>query len=355
MTSKLGIHYQLLPDWHKSVYTPWVKAINPPSDNPWPNSRVIGRVWIGGDAVEQELIRQCETGADEYFRRCLEHYQRAPYVHVWEGPNEPHPMWEVGFRNALRRFTIRWTAHMHGIGRRVAVGCWSVGWPDIGTAGEFRDMMVNADYLALREYSAPAMWDDEGWRCLRYRRTIQELRDAGARVPPIIIGECGIDGGVLGRASAGRGWKSYATREQYKEQLAWYDDEICKDDEIECATAFVSGPNKDWVDFDIDEDLARWIAGRHATPPPGEPLEKQIVAAAQRHIIPRTPGHALYEAGKAKGYIEASPEFDVGEWRAQAFRQPGIERWQHIAYCRAGDWANVHWVTVDNETHEIVA
>ena len=292
--SKLGLHFQTLPSWHSTHRVPWVKMIDPPSTNPWPWSHVLGRVWIGGDHVEQGMIWQGKAGARDYYRACLPAYERAPYVHAWEGPNEPHPLWDANFRRALRVFTIEWTRLMHAAGRRVIAGCFSVGWPDVGHAPEFADMLVEADYLGLREYGAPAMWDNQGWHCLRYRHTIQELRDVGARVPPIIIGECGIDGGVLGRTTAGRGWKSYDTRDGYKEQLAWYDDELAKDPEVACATTFVSGPNQDWVDFDVDEELARWIEARHTgAEMPAEPGPPVRTIATSRSVEPAPEMKAL--------------------------------------------------------------
>ena len=352
--SKLGLHYQLLPDWHDKVRVPWVKLIDPPAHNSWPWAKVVGRVWIGGDGAEQELIWQGAAGAQVYYERCRDRYERAAYVYAWEGPNEPHPLWQTNFRAKLVEFTVAWADLMMASGRRTVGGNFSVGWPDVGQAREFKEMCAVVDYLGLHEYGAPAMWDNQGWHCLRYRHTIRELRDVGARVPPIIIGECGIDGGVLGKTSAGRGWKTYATREQYKEQLAWYDAELCKDIEVVCATVFVAGPNRDWTDYEIDEDLARWIEARHVGASPDDAPILEIVAEAQRHIIPRTPGYALYEAGKARGYYEASDEFDVGNWRCQAFRDPTDETVQRIAYCRVGDWGNVRWISVNNQSHEVV-
>lgn len=306
-------------------------------------------MYIGGDSVEQALIRRGETGAAEYFNRCLPIYRRAPYVHVWEGPNEPHPMWDAEFRRLLRVFTIRWTALMHGIGRRVGVGVWSVGWPDLGTAGEFADMMQNADYLVAHEYGAPTMQDKASYHCLRYRRTIQELRAAGSRIPTVLITELGIDGGVLSDSTAGRGWKSFAAREQYKSQLAWYDSEMCNDPEVACGLPFIAGPNADWLDFEIDEDLAQWIALRHKS------LLGSIIGEAQHYVIPRSSGFALYEAARALGYYEASTEFDVDGNRVQVFRDPLRPDVQRIAYCRVGDWGNISWVTIDNVTHQVVA
>lgn len=263
--SKLGLHFQNLPSWHRNQRTPWVKMIDPPTTNPWPWARVLGRVWIGGDHIEQFKIWRGKEGAQEYYRVCSPVYERAPYVHAWEGPNEPHPLGDANFRRALSVFTIEWTRLMQTAGRRVIVGCFSVGWPDVGHAPEFASMLAAADYFGLREYGAPAMWDNEGRHCLRYRRTVTELQAVRARIPPIVIGECGIDGGVIGPDTARRGWRSFASRGQYQQQLAWYDERLREDELVWCATPFVSGPERTWVDFDYDEDLARWTAARHAT------------------------------------------------------------------------------------------
>ena len=367
--SKLGLHFQTLPSWHSTHRVPWVKMIDPPSTNPWPWSHVLGRVWIGGDHVEQGMIWQGKAGARDYYRACLPAYERAPYVHAWEGPNEPHPLWDANFRRALRVFTIEWARLMHAAGRLIIAGCLSVGWPDVGHAPEFADMLVEADYLGLREYGAPAMWDNETWHCLRYRRTVAELQAAGARIPPIIIGECGVDGGVLGTPTARRGWRSYATRGQYEQQLAWYDARLCEDDLVWCATPFVSGPAPDWLDFDIDEGLARWIASWHTTlarpappawtpgqtpPAPSTPgdidwtkVEAAIGQEAQKHIVPLSPGNAFEVAGAAMDLLPACDEFDLVvdgvTFRAQAYREAGQRQWQYIVTAVVGQWDKLHW------------
>lgn len=324
MTSKLGLHYQNLPSWHKSCRVPWVKAIDPPATNPWPWAAVLGRVWIGGDDVEREMIWQGKAGAQKYYQACLPAYECAPYVHAWEGPNEPHPLADANFRRALRVFTIEWTRLMHVIGRRVIVGCFSVGWSDVGHAPEFADMLAEADYFGLREYSAPAMWDNETWRCLRYRRTVKELQDAKARIPPIIIGECGIDGGVLDDESRGRGWRSYATRGQYEQQLAWYDERLCEDALVWCATPFVSGPTEQWRDFDVDEGLVRWIASWHTTMDRPAPaawlpatgnvagLNEVWLAQARTHKIRYNRNAGLSQAIEAMGQEVKSNEWIDG-------------------------------------------
>jgi len=121
--SKLGLHYQLLPAWSDKVRVPWVKLIDPPAHNSWPWAKVIGRVWIGGDGAEQELIWQGAAGAQVYYERCRDRYERAPYVHAWEGPNEPHPLWEQAFRAKLVEFTVAWDRLMKAAGRRWGCRC----------------------------------------------------------------------------------------------------------------------------------------------------------------------------------------------------------------------------------------
>lgn len=285
-TSKIGLHFQQLPPWHKAVVNEsqvqWVKMIDPSGAYPYSRPvNVIGRLWIGGDDVEMGYVRQGAAGADEYFSMLLPRYKAAPWVTVWEGPNEPAPWWHE--LPALNAFSTRWAQHMRAAGLKVAVGGFSAGQPDWNHMVQMRDALAIADYWHLHEYSQPTMQTDAGALCLRYRRFVQELRAAGVRVPPLLITETGIDGGAVtperqGQAKPKKGWKTFATREQYQAQLAWYDAELCKDDYVVAAVPFVSGPVGEWADFDVDESLARWICARHTapTPPPARPAPQPL-------------------------------------------------------------------------------
>ena len=65
---------------------------------------------------------------------------------------------------------------------------------------------------------------------------------------PLVITECGLDGGVMGEP--GRGWRSYQSAEAYMEQLKWYDSLLMEDSYVLGATIFsLEIPN--WWDFDI--------------------------------------------------------------------------------------------------------
>ena len=73
-------------------------------------------------------------------------------------------------------------------------------------------------------------------------------------------------------------------------------------------------------------------------------IETTIAAAIQRHIVPLNPNAALEQAATSLGLLPASDEVrDVAGYVAQAFRSPGERQYQHIAYCKDGDWSHVHW------------
>lgn len=234
----------------------WVKVLDPSSENMFPCAKVIGRVYIPDNEVNA-MIMCGAAGAADYYNRCKPAYDRAGYVYAWEGPNEP-PVQTSQQRQMLCEFTKTWTYLMHNQApmRHVVALCLGVGWPDIGRAPELAGAIEDADYMGLHEYSAPTMKSDQSWLCLRYRRTMDELRQAGVRyIPPLLITECGIDGGVIGRP--GKGWKTFTDRAGYMEQLAWYDNELQKDNYVRAATIFTSGPNYNWQDFDFDQELSK--------------------------------------------------------------------------------------------------
>lgn len=261
--SKLTLHFQGIPGWANNFVTEsgvrYAKLIDPPGQNPLPGARIIGRTYMP-DGESNAMIRHGHAGGEAWFNRWRSFYESRPYIWCWEGPNEPQPMSDRSFRTSLDGFTYRWTELMHQHGWKVAGMCWGVGWPDRGHAREMAGSVQHLDYLAVHEYSAKQMADGVGWYCLRYRNTVAELESAGIRVPPILITECGIDGGVLGQSYARTGWKSYASEDQYLAQLKWYDGELKKDSYIEAATIFVAGPNQDWIDFEVTESLAAKLA-----------------------------------------------------------------------------------------------
>ena len=272
--SKLGLHYQVFPEWAKKIAVPWAKMIDPGGAvSPLPQSRVIGRLWVDYDnAINAAYIARGAAGAEAYFQRCLSGYRNAPWIHCWEGANEPAPLYDASFALSCAAFLARWVDLMHAEGLKTAVGSFGVGWPGDGQAPLFREALIRSDYLAVHEYAAPTMRDGSGFWTLRYRKLIAELKAAKIRIPPILITECGIDGGVL--QQSGKGYKDFGlNEEQYQKELAWYDTEISKDGEVLCATPFTCGPKKDWLSFEVTEKIANWVVQQHIivvppVPPP---------------------------------------------------------------------------------------
>ena len=234
--SKLTLHLQGCPDWTGEFVrrsgVKWIKWIDPPADEPdWCQGvKVIGRTYEP-DSVSNERIWWGAYGARDWFVRWAEFYAARPWVHAWEGPNEPQPMYDPNFLPKLNEFYVELAELMHLAGRKLVGMNWSVGWPDIGTAAVMGEGVQACDYLGLHEYSAPEMWSTKDYHCLRYRRTVQELEDAGYTVPPILVTECGIDGGVDPVYWPQTGWKQWCDGDfgRYLEQLQWYSGELDRD------------------------------------------------------------------------------------------------------------------------------
>lgn len=324
--SKLNPHFQQIPDWAKLLWAncknEWYKVVLPPIDDPFPGKKGIGRPWIGGDNVENTYIRDGAAGADRYFERLRQYYLDRPYIWAWEGPNEPQPMADYGFRAALNAFTGRWVDLMHAISKRTVALCLSVGWPDQpGHILELPYALGRTDYWALHEYSAPTMQDAAGWHCLRYRQTVQALKDAGHRVPPLLITECGIDGGVLKPPQPKTGWKTHAwDAEDFMGQLSWYDRELCQDDYVEAAFVFTSGPESEWTDFDVNETLTRKLVahinagGPLPVEPQPEPVLEGFTQAEREEATRQFELHpATMKAANELGYVWQR------EWRLGEF------------------------------------
>lgn len=277
--SKLGLHLQSFPGWVPEFLrvsgAPYIKILDGPEDNPNPGTRVIVRGFMP-DHESNELIWRGAAGADAWFGRWRPWMQARGWAWAFEGPNEPQPMANADFRQHLDEFT-EWLAYLFTAERIRLVGHnWGVGWPDVGHAPEFaksiRALHGGGHVLGVHEYSAAAMWDREGWYCLRYRKTVAELRNAGIPIPKVLIGETGIDGGVIGRPK--QGWCEFASEDEYLAQLAWYDAHLMADDYVVAAAIFTTC-DWDWHSFGVDESLgmklARYIAD-NPTPEPEPPV-----------------------------------------------------------------------------------
>ena len=155
-----------------------------------------------------DIVDVVETGLNEEFQSVNNHIRELAQA-------------EMRIANRIR-------ASLHGM--KVAGGCFSVGNPanDV-TKGEFQDIEAYAaafaqlDYWAPHEYGDPTIMNGclpassgrlYGDRVLRYRYVYDWANSQGFRLPPIILGEFGLDHG-----GAGKGFRSEGiTAEQYMNQ-----------------------------------------------------------------------------------------------------------------------------------------
>jgi len=172
------------------------------------------------------------------------------------------------------------TLNLHREGYKVGGGAFSVGnppgtgeglranWNQYGAALDYIDVLV------LHEYGAPSMMveADQTWRCLRFQRVIDILDSLEARKVPILIGECGIDWGVLGHPLTGwRGHGDYGisstTPQDYIAQLQWYNQHLEAEPRILGATIFNVG-YQDWQSFEVRglAELKDWMAEASKVP-----------------------------------------------------------------------------------------
>lgn len=177
-------------------------------------------------------------------------------------------------------------------GWKSVIGNFSAGTPELELWPDFYPALEAGDYLGLHEYSAntqpPFMSNIDTWLCRRYRRVYEAL--PGHLRKPLIITECGIDGGILGHAQ--EGWRRYTDVSGYMADLQWYDESLQEDAArwpIVGATVFCYGHvDPRWASFDIGGEMADRLASYiQANPPlPWQEKEPQeppdgLVAALQ--------------------------------------------------------------------------
>ena len=282
--SKLSLHFQITTDWAREVVAKywalpggWVKAIQPLVPDAFPHTRVLGRMWTRGDMNEWEAhcVRDGADGATEYYNALRPQYEdRRGMVTAWEGPNEP-ALGNIQQAYAYRDFLFAWNAKMRGAGFKTCGGSIAVGNPKLWHFdGARNELAAIAPALAQCNYwSYHGYWDGrysqaDNWWAHRYRLIIQECADMGHTLPPLIISECGCDHG----GGHDDGWRARMNWPEFWSDLQAYSKEIEKDQTLQAATIFTSGPNSDWVNFEINKSEAQTIgAYRLAQVPPPQP------------------------------------------------------------------------------------
>jgi hypothetical protein len=304
--SKLTIHTSLLGP----LSMPFIRDAKPRvvkllggsgTGSPWdqaaaikaasPGTLIVGRIYFADEPASGDAA----TRAQEWWNRCKTVIQAYTAVDYWEGYNEPS-VDTVAKMQWLAQFDAARVRILSQNGRKAAIGSFSVGTPQVVNSngqplGDYwrafypavDEALAKGGVLSLHEYSAPSMKNyyeesaGAGWTTGRYRKVYNWFLIPDGRQIPLVITECGIDGGVIGQGS--KGWTSYASADGYMEQLKWYDAILKQDSYVLGATIFsLEIPN--WDDFDIAAlmpALTTYVKSGGSTPAPAAGNKAQFV------------------------------------------------------------------------------
>lgn len=363
--AKISLHIQRVQHWHKEMLyalgAGWVKIVNPgPGDDPFPGLKKCLRFWT--DNWDGAMMARRESGAEQYMANMLPLWQqfRNWGECAFELPNEPACNGNDDIAN-LTAFTRRCVEIAHREGFKVVALNLPEGNPsDNGTGDpsvvawkmrQLADGIQEADYLGLHAYWCPPDTPPEDpWHSLRYRDLMRFIRQDNKRVPPILLTEAGIDGGIIGRKWTG--WRTLSNQEQYTNDVIAFEAEVQKDAEVQAYFLFTSGFEDPWASFDHDEGVMRSLVGRLPEPKPEpkpEPEPAPVYNQSSRHghkvnwIVvhgtegkadvadamfrdPATAKSAHYIIRKNGGLIRCVPEI-MAAWHcgSASVRLPGVE------------------------------
>jgi len=329
--SKLSWHIQdpcvwRWPDWLRGHIVDsgaqWVKVMDPDQtgSDPFPGVRTIGRLYFHEDS-DKWLIPQGAVGARQYVEASLSRIRAAQWVHAWEGPNEP----DTSTLTAVEQwadFEMARVRIMHEYGYRTVSGQFGTGRPEGDEAQEEQawriigPALAETDYLGLHEYGMHRMAPPDGWHLLRYRRAMGFLHKHGYRVPPILITETGID--YAGGADTD-GWRVALNGDaaEYMRQLAWYDSELARDNEVLAAMVFTAAPHAgQWRSFELTEDISALLRDHIRAQVPAEdpPPETPPITLLYDDVTDAREALADYPA--TMKYCNAHGYTWCSEWRS---------------------------------------
>lgn len=186
-------------------------------------------------------------------------------------------------------------------GFKTAVGIFGEGNPsDLGWWPRFypalRAAREHGGYLALHEYGIPSL-GFEDWHLLRHRRVWRVLPD-GLKVP-ILVTECGIDGGIEGRREVG--WRGYMDARAYADWLRRYRQELAADAYVHGAQVFLCGSGDQWRSFDLGDEVdlrpvfTEPVAGPARWTPPEESTVADIALSVPTRVSLASPDN--YQKG----------------------------------------------------------
>lgn len=304
---------------------------------------ILGRMVWPNDS-DKRHIQYGAAGADKWFADFWPTARKLGGIMLWEGPNEP-VTWTIAAAQQLDAFTARLADLFHDNGLRLVGLNYSTGHPELALWQHLGEALAKVDYLGRHSYACeePFFDRDHWWHEYRLVEDVEAIREAGLRVPPIILGETGID--RAGNPDAD-GWRARGVdRNTYTTLLVQYALRLGSlVPELKVVAPFV-WLSTGWPSFDLDRDTSAMLVNKWQ-PVVGEPqpiadakppTELIRNAAWALRCIPYNPDAAFAKYAREHGLgapltIEAYGQVDG--YALQAFVGG-------IVYAKVGDWENV--------------
>lgn len=247
--------------------------------NPFPDVCAMGGLRFPGNA-DLALIQQGAVGARRYVEMCAPRWAASPWVKKWHGPCEPYT---GNPENPNDLDPMRWLTEFYielldlcsQRGIDMAVGVFGTSQPAGPRADPlppifrkweiFGPVCDIASTIVLHEYGMDTLNDtpENRWHIHHWKRGVEALEASGHRMPPIWIGEHGIDRGG-GKTTDGWRVKLGGDEVEYMHQLAVRDAEYSAEPIIQIVTPFVTLP-WDWVSFDMIRSMSDRVLGHIMT------------------------------------------------------------------------------------------
>jgi hypothetical protein len=285
-----------------------------------PTAYIIGRLYTPNQEFQSDPQGRGRDFAERILREEVNRipFRGRPLYDAWESFNEAIPE-SVG-PDVMEQYD----AFQVAFGRRMQAAGFEPIAMNFGTGNflgqhfleHFKGTLETYRFLGFHEYDWPTMWrlhkESEAqnggmWLTLRYRRTMNEVRQVYPNRHTVVITECGMTQGVHPRGVGDVGpWHPShpISEDDYWASLMWYNDELLKDDYVRAACLFAVGAVAPWESF---EHLGGII----------DRLER--LQASQPRQPAAVPGQAA--AGPSGGQPPVSPPVQVATAPAPA-RQP---------------------------------
>lgn len=306
---------------------------------------LLGRSWLDPWA---DLAPTPEAAAERLFGMMQGEMIRQRGVYdAWETPWNERYASGAELRDharAVRRFCDL----ARGIGVAVAVGNFSVGTPEPTELASVAEVMLGgAAYLSLHEYWLPGRFDSPWW-VGRWRRLLDALPARLRR--PVLITECGIDGGLdtPHRPAPQAGWRAYnVTPPTYVQQLDAYAGQLGP--EVVGMTVFNAGTDDpQWLSFEVANvaEVEWWLAAgprswSPPTPPPVTPPPPPAGGTMPDYFSPNHDGQRTQTLGVVIHSTRGGASTGAAEYQATLnwFANPAAQVSAHAVVGPAGEVA----------------